>query len=139
MEPRESVHSAGKASAMHRVLLVDDSVLVREGLRTMLKGYSNLSVIGEAENGMEAVSMASDVIPDVIVMDVNMPRMDGIEATRRIKAAQPAIVVIGLSVSDAPNIQQAMRGAGAAACLSKGAVATDLCEAIAAWAHRGER
>jgi CheY-like chemotaxis protein len=73
-----------------------------------------------AENGIEAVSMASHIRPDVIVMDVNMPGMNGIEATKHIKAAQPAILVIGFSVNDDPHVQAAIREAGADAFLTKG-------------------
>lgn len=98
------------ASAPHRVLLADDSALVRQNVRSMLDSCSELSVIGEAESGIEAVSMTSYIRPDVIGMDINMPGMNGIEATKHIKAAQPAILVIGFSVNDDPHAQEAMRG-----------------------------
>ncbi|MEP6959839.1 MAG: response regulator [Nitrospirota bacterium] len=124
------------ASAPHRLLLVDNSAFVRQTLHSILEGSSELSVIGEAENGIEAISMASHIRPDVIVMDVNMPGMNGIEATKHIKAAQPAILVIGFSVNADPHVQDAMRGAGADAFLPKGAASTQLCDAIAALAHQ---
>jgi DNA-binding NarL/FixJ family response regulator len=136
MEEKEGVNPAGMASAARRVLVVDESVLVRQGLRAILECSSDLSVIGEAENGIEAVSMAAHIRPDVIVMDVNMPGMNGIEATKHIKAAQPAILVIGFSVNDDPHVQAAMREAGADAFLTKGAASTHLCDAIAALAHQ---
>jgi DNA-binding NarL/FixJ family response regulator len=135
MEEKEGVNPAGMASVARRVLVVDDSVLVRQGLRSILESSSELSVIGEAENGIESVSMASHFRPDVIVMDVNMPGMNGIEATKHIKAAQPAILVIGFSVNDDPHVQAAMREAGADAFLTKGAASTQLCDAIATLAH----
>ena len=136
MEQKKGDNPAGMASAARRVLVVDDSVLVRQGLRSILESSSDLSVIGEAENGIEAVSMAAHIRPDVIVMDVNMPGMNGIEATKHIKAAQPAILVIGFSVNDDPHVQDAMREAGADAFLTKGAASTHLCDAIVALAHQ---
>ena len=125
------------ASAPHRVLLVDESALVRQNVRSMLESCSELSVIGEAESGIQAVSMTSYIRPDVIVMDINIPGMNGSEATRHIKAAQPAILVIGFSVNDDPHVQEAMRGASADAFLAKGAASTQLCDAIAALARQG--
>jgi CheY-like chemotaxis protein len=120
-----------------RILLVDDHAMVRQGLRAILEDYSDMLVIGEAANGIEAVAMASDLTPDVIIMDVNMPRLDGIAATKRIKAAQPAIIVIGLSVNDSRQVMEAMKGAGADAFLSKEAAPEQLYDAIAALAHPG--
>ncbi|MEO7819130.1 MAG: response regulator, partial [Actinomycetota bacterium] len=75
-------------SAPHRILLVDDHALIRQGLRALLDDHDDVVVIGEAENGIEAVSMAAEMWPDIIVMDVNMPKMDGIQATKEIKTAQ---------------------------------------------------
>ncbi len=120
-----------------RILLVDDHAMVRQGLRAILDGYSDMLVIGEAANGIEAVAMASDLRPDVVIMDVNMPRLDGIAATKRIKAAQPAIIVIGLSVNDSRQVMEAMKGAGADAFLSKEAAAEQLHDAIAALTRPG--
>lgn len=82
-----------------RVLLVDDHAMTRQGLRSIVTGYDHLEVVGEASDGAEAVELTQQLNPDVVVMDVNMPKMDGIEATQHIKAKQPATVVIGLSVS----------------------------------------
>jgi DNA-binding NarL/FixJ family response regulator len=111
---------------------VEDHALVRQGLRAILDGFSDLSVIGEATNGVEAVSMAADHMPDVVLMDINMPHMDGIEATRRIKAAQPETIVIGLSVNNVQHLQEAMREAGAGAFVSKDAAAEQLHDVITA-------
>ena len=72
-----------------RVLLVDDHAMVRQGLRSVLDGYADLAVVGEASNGEEAVSMAERLRPALVLMDVNMPRMSGVEATARIKARYP--------------------------------------------------
>ena len=119
-------------SAPHRILLVDDHALIRQGLRTLLADHDDVVVIGEAGNGIEAVSMAAEIWPDIIVMDVNMPKMDGIQATKEIKAAQPDTIVIGLSVNTSPQIIEAMKRAGASAFVSKEAAAKELHATIAA-------
>ena len=93
-------------------------------------------MIGEATDGVEAVGMASNLRPDVILMDVQMPRMDGIQATKIIKAQQPQIMVIGVSGNDSPLVKGEMKEAGAAFFLRKDAVAEQLYNAIAT--HRGE-
>jgi signal transduction histidine kinase/CheY-like chemotaxis protein len=114
----------------HRLLLVDDHAMVRQGLRAILEDYQDLSVVGEAANGVEGVSMAAEINPDVILMDINMPQMDGIEATKRIKAAQSGAIVIGLSVNNSAPVMQAMKQAGAAAFLSKDAAGEQLYDTI---------
>lgn len=132
MKQEDAITSAYKTSVGYRVLLVDDHPLTREVLRAILAGHAE--VIGEASDGMEAVGMASDLRPDVILMDVNMPRMDGIQATRIIKARQPEVTVIGLSGNDSPLVKEEMKEAGAASFLSKGGPAEQLYDAISA--HR---
>jgi DNA-binding NarL/FixJ family response regulator len=109
-----------------RVLLVDDHLLVRQGLESILRGYEDLLVVGEAADGEEAVERAHQLHPDVVVMDVNMPRMDGVEATRRIKQDLPRAAVIGLSVNVNNQVEKAMRDAGAAAYLTKETAVEDL-------------
>jgi DNA-binding NarL/FixJ family response regulator len=121
--PRESVPV--------RVLLVDDHVMVRQGLKALLEGYPDVSVIGEASHGEDGVEMAAKLEPDVVLMDINMPWMDGIEATRRIKKIRPEITVIGLSVNDSSQVIDAMKKAGAAAFVSKDAASDQLYQAIA--------
>ena len=122
----------GKVSKVQRILLVDDHPLIRQGLRTLLDDHDDVIVIGEAGNGVEAVSMAAELQPDVIVMDVNMPKMDGLQATKHIKAAHPQVIIIGLSVNTSTPIVEAMKLAGASAFMSKEAAAADLHETIAA-------
>jgi CheY-like chemotaxis protein len=122
-------------SAGIRILLVDDHAMIRQCLRTILDGYADTLVIGEAANGIEAIAMASDLRPDVIIMDVNMPQLDGIAATHRIKTAQPAVFVIGLSANASRQVMEAMQGAGADAFLSKEAAAGQLHDAITALAN----
>ena len=103
----------------YRVLLVDDHKLVRVVLREILEGYPGVSVVAEAANGVEGVALAAAIRPDVIVMDVNMPIMDGIEATKRIKESHASPVVIGFSVNTSTPVRESMKEAGADAFLSK--------------------
>ncbi len=122
--------AVGDASGVRRVLLVDDHAMVRQGLRAILDKYTDVTIVGEAGNGLEAVAMAAELTPDVIVMDINMPQMDGIEATRQIKAAQPDAMVIGLSVNNSAEVVDAMKRAGAARFISKDAAAEQLYDAM---------
>ena len=115
-----------------RVLLADDHALMRQILGAILESYPNLSIIGEAANGMEAVEMAAALKPDGIIMDINMPKIDGIEATKQIKAAQPAVSIIGLSVIDDKYVREAMKEAGAEAVLLKDEI-KKLHEAMRRW------
>jgi len=115
-----------------RVLLVDDHAMVRQGLRSILDGYPNLDIIAEAGDGEEAITLARLLKPDLIVMDVNMPRLDGIEATRRIREELPSTYVVGLSVNEAEHIVKSMKAAGAAAFLTKESAADHLYETIGA-------
>jgi CheY-like chemotaxis protein/anti-sigma regulatory factor (Ser/Thr protein kinase) len=110
---------ASKAAGVRRVLLVDDHAMVRQGLRAVLDAYPDLSIIGEAADGREAVSITKKRTPDVIIMDINMPRMDGIEATRRIKQERPETIIIAVSVNDTPQIRESLQKAGASAFVSK--------------------
>jgi DNA-binding NarL/FixJ family response regulator len=111
------------------VLLADDHPIVRQGLHALLE-REGLDVVGEAADGHEAVAMAAALKPDVVVMDVNMPRMDGVEASKRIKRELPATVVIGLSMHEGGNHESAMRESGAAAYLTKDSAAERLIETI---------
>lgn len=112
------------------VVLVDDHVMIREGLRAVLANYPDISLIGEAADGEEAVSLVRKVQPSVVVMDINMPKLNGIEATARIKAQFPHIVIIGLSVNTEADNQEAMQKAGAARLLTKEAAVDELYQAI---------
>jgi DNA-binding NarL/FixJ family response regulator len=118
-----------------RVLIVDDLEQVREGLVTLLKLSSDrtgtrIVVIGEAKTGSEAVQQARGLHPDVILMDLEMPVMDGYEATRQIKTGQSAVRVVILSIHTGPEEQLRARAAGADAFITKGASYQSLLDAI---------
>lgn len=83
-----------------RLLIVDDHPVVREGLRTMLSNDQTIEIVGEAYDGMEAVAMVTEKKPNVVLMDIRMPKMDGIEATRRIQNEYPSVAVIVLTMYD---------------------------------------
>jgi signal transduction histidine kinase/CheY-like chemotaxis protein len=119
-----------KPAGVCRVLLVDDHAMVRQGLRAILDRYPDLLIIGEAADGREALSIAKKRAPDVIIMDINMPRMDGIEATKRIKKDQPETVIIAVSVNDTPHLRDSMHKAGASAFVSKEEASERLYETI---------
>jgi DNA-binding NarL/FixJ family response regulator len=104
--------------------------MVRQGLRTVLEAYSDLEVVGEAANGEQAVTLAKSLSPEVVIMDINMPGMDGIEATRLLKQEQPETIVIGLSVHNSVQVEQVMREAGAVSFLPKDAAIEQLHETI---------
>ncbi len=113
-----------------RVLLVDDHAMVRQGLRSVLDSYADIEVVGESWNGEEAVAAAEMLQPAVVLMDINMPKMNGIEATALIKARSPGTIVIGLSVNAGGANEQAMKQAGAAMLLTKEAAVDKLYRAI---------
>ncbi len=113
-----------------RVLFVDDHDVMRQGLIKLISGQPEIEVAGEASNGKEAIERASMIKPDVILMDVSMPEMDGIEATRRIKKELPRVHVIGLSMFEEEEIAKEMRRAGAEAFLSKSASSSELLKTI---------
>ena len=120
-----------------RVLLVDDQCLFREGLETLLSVHKDIQVVGQASNGQEAVEVAARVRPDVVLMDVRMPVLDGVRATRRLKRALPQCRVIVLTTFDDDEyIFDALR-AGAVGYLLKDVPSARLVEAIRATA-RGE-
>jgi DNA-binding NarL/FixJ family response regulator len=116
---------------MIRVLIADDQALVREGFRALLEREDDLDVVGEATDGAEAVAAADRLSPEVVLMDIRMPRMDGIEATRRILTAGPtAPKVLMLTTFDSDShVYEAMR-AGAAGFLLKDVRRQDLVNAV---------
>ncbi|HEX2056201.1 MAG TPA: PAS domain-containing protein [Nitrospiraceae bacterium] len=119
-----------KTKAVTRVLLADDHAMLRQGLRSVLDAYADVEVVGEASDGEEAIRLAQSLQPDIVVMDVNMPGVDGIEATRQLRHEQPTIAVIGLSVHNNPRVEQAMREAGVTGFLTKESAVEQLYLAI---------
>jgi DNA-binding NarL/FixJ family response regulator len=115
-----------------RILLADDHVVMRTGLRALLERQPNLEVVGETENGRETVALATSLLPDVLVMDVGMPVLNGIEATQTIVTQCPTIAVVILSMhADESYVMRALK-AGARGYLLKDSGAADLISAIQA-------
>ncbi|KJS29358.1 MAG: hypothetical protein VR64_21310 [Desulfatitalea sp. BRH_c12] len=112
------------------VLFVDDHRVMRQGLINLVKGQPFIHVAGEASNGREAIELAHKLLPNLILMDVSMPEMDGIEATRRIKEELPHVRVIGLTMHDDEQISASMNQAGAEVTLSKTLSAAEVVKAI---------
>ncbi len=113
-----------------KVLLADDHQMVREGLRKIIEEEDDMMVIGEAADGEEAVELSHSTSPDIILMDVNMPRMGGIEATQKILSDMPHIRVIGLSLHDDESVIEEMYNVGATAYLTKTEAFEALCATI---------
>ena len=115
-----SAASIATANAL-KILIVDDHAAVRRVFRDLLQQRLELSVIGEASNGLEAIAQARVLRPDVILMDISMPKMDGVEATRRIRAELPAIQILGLSMQVRTETRHPIEHAGASGFFIKGA------------------
>ena len=115
-----------------KILLADDHKLMREGVRSLIAEHADLSVIGEAEDGVSAVRMAAELSPDVVLMDISMPGLSGIEATRRILADGACCKVIALSMNVEKRIVLNMLGAGASGYLVKDCAFEELVHAIRA-------
>ena len=120
-----------------RVLIVDDHEIMRTGITYSLSAFPDLELVGEANSGQEALELCSETQPDVVLMDMLMPGMDGVQTTRAIKKQHPQVQVLALtSFHDKERVQQAMQ-AGAAGYLVKGVSANELAEAIRV-AHAGQ-
>jgi len=118
------------ARRITRVLLADDHHMVREGLRSIIETEPRLRVVGEAANGEEVLQQARVLQPDVVVMDINMPKMNGIEATRRLRKELPSVAVVALSMHEDKAMIAAMKEAGAVSYIPKGGVSEELSKAI---------
>lgn len=119
-----------KESQIIRVMLVDDHNVVRSGLATFLRAYEDLELVGEAKNGLEAVSLCHHKKPDVILMDLMMPEMDGIAATRAILADCPEIKIIAMTSFEEEELVQGVLAAGAMSYLLKNVTSDELAKAI---------
>jgi two-component system, NarL family, nitrate/nitrite response regulator NarL len=119
-----------------RVLIADDHRLFAEALEAILAAESRIEIVGRARNGAEALEMVLDLNPDVVLMDISMPVMDGIEATRRIRDARPEACVLMLTGSNAVADVDRSRDAGAAGYVTKDRIASELVDAIVETATR---
>lgn len=129
-DSRQAAREVTCCSRGIRVLLADDHPMVRDGLAELLERNAGIEVVGEVSDGSAAVELARRVRPDVVLMDVDMPGLDGIEATRRIVTEQPDVRVIGLSMYTEPAKDKAMRSAGAVGYVPKSASADALIAAV---------
>src|SRR5688500_8074049 len=102
-----------------RVMVVDDHRIVREGLSVLLRTQPDMEIVGEAADGEQAIEEARRLHPDVVIMDINMPRIGGVEATRRIKSEMPSVGIVALSMHGEDEIVAAMRSAGADTYVAK--------------------
>jgi NarL family two-component system response regulator LiaR len=119
-----------------RILLVDDHAMLRRGLKFFLKGFDDLELVGEAGSGHQAVDLCAQIEPDVVLMDMVMPDMDGAEATRLIRQQNPRTQVIALTSFQEEDLIERALQAGAIGYLLKNVSAEDLCQAIRE-AHAG--
>jgi DNA-binding NarL/FixJ family response regulator len=115
-----------------RILLVDDHPIVRQGLKTLLEGRAGWEVIGEASDGAEAVEKAKDLSPDVMVLDVTMPRMNGLEACRLLRRQAPHLEILFVTQHDSPQMMREALDAGARGYVVKSNAARDLLAAVEA-------
>jgi DNA-binding NarL/FixJ family response regulator len=116
---------------MIKILLADDHRIIREGLRNKLDGLSEISVVGEAENGLKALRLAKKLEPDVIIMDISMPELNGIEAARQIKSEMPGTKIIALSMYADKRYVLGMLKAGVCGYLIKDCALKEVVDAIA--------
>jgi len=115
---------------MIKILLVDDHAILREGLKSLLKFYNDVEVVGEAENGMQALTQVEALSPDIVLMDIAMPEMNGLVATKRIRARFPEVKVLILTQYEDQQYVIPLLQAGASGYVLKRAFGTDLINAI---------
>ncbi len=120
-----------------RILIVDDHAIMRDGIRALLSLHSDLEIVGEASEGREAIEKAQELMPDVIIMDIAMPGMDGLEATRRIKKKNPKTKVLVLTQHDNREYVLTAIKAGTAGYVPKRALGSELVSAIRT-VHKGD-
>lgn len=115
-----------------RILLADDHPIVRQGLRTLLEGRAGWEIIGEASDGAEAVEKAKDLSPDVMVLDVTMPKMNGLDACRLLRQVSPQLEILFVTQHDSPQMMREALEAGARGYVVKSNAARDLLRAVEA-------
>src|SRR5580692_7479304 len=116
--------------SMPRVLIVDDHAFIRRGVQTILHPFPEWEFCGEAENGKEAIRMADQLKPEVIIMDISMPGLNGIEATRAIRKSQPAVKIVLLTLHDSSELLRIAFRAGARGYLLKTDAEQELVKAL---------
>jgi two-component system invasion response regulator UvrY len=122
---------------MIRLLIVDDHELIRVGLRQILSGYPAIEIVGEAGNGETAMRLSREVWPDVVLLDVCMPGLSGLEITTRLKNARPSLAIIILTIHETSPYPERLMEAGASGYLTKGCPVTELVKAIQTVARGG--
>jgi len=132
------MEAAARLNRRIRVLIADDHGLFAEALEAILSGEERIEVVGRAGDGQQAVDLALELHPDVVLMDISMPVMDGFEATRRIRAADPQSCVLMLTGSNSPLDVDRARRAGVAGYVTKDRIAAQLIAAILEVAGLGE-
>jgi DNA-binding NarL/FixJ family response regulator len=115
---------------MLRILIADDKDLVRAGLRMLLEDHDNWIVCGEASDGSEAVAKAIDLKPDLVLLDIAMPKLDGLKACRLLRDLAPTLGILVLTLYESPNVARAAEAAGAHGYISKALIPSDLRPAI---------
>jgi len=120
----------GSKLAPIRILIVDDHDVVREGVRSILKKRPDWEIIGEASNGHEALAQTESLKPDVIILDITMPQMSGLDVARRITQTTPASRVVMFTMHDSGTVEQAVKGSGAHGLVLKLNAARDLVKAV---------
>jgi DNA-binding NarL/FixJ family response regulator len=113
-----------------RILIADDHEIFRKGLRSLLESCAEWEICGEASDGLEAVEAARKLVPDIVVMDIGMPRLNGLDATKQIRKELPETRVLILSQHDSPHMLTAATDAGALAYITKSEVARHLLMAL---------
>jgi DNA-binding NarL/FixJ family response regulator len=128
--PAELYGIYGACSMTTRIMLVDDHAIMRNGIESLIVSQTDMEVVGQAENGQIAVELAAELNPDVIIMDVCMPEMNGIEATRLIKSRNPNSMIIGISAFEEPEYVTGMIDAGASGYVCNDNLVKELVGAI---------
>ncbi len=131
-EATDQVVRSRETAAKIRVLIAEDHAALRSTLRSLLEQYPDIEIVGEATNGEDAVVRAEELQPAIVLMDINMPKLDGIAATRRLKANSNRMAVLGLSAHGEGHAIEGMLSAGAVAVVSKERAGEDLYDAIQA-------
>lgn len=120
-----------------RIFLADDHMVVREGLKTLINAQPDMEVVGEADNGRETLKRAIELTPDVVVMDISMPEMNGIEATERLRKDCPQIKIVALTIYEDTGYLRQLLKAGASGYVLKRAVVEELVHAVRSCASGG--